>query len=92
VALAPDPKIREVAVWIRGLAARHHAFRASMDGRRRLMPPSKDLDWNTPGETLPAWRAPGHNAILQPPKPHIAPATTILQLTAEHDIEPEAGG
>jgi hypothetical protein len=29
---------------------------------------------------------------LQPPKPEIIPSATILQLAAEHDIEPEAAG
>ena len=32
------------------------------------------------------------DAILQPPKPEITPSAKILQLAAEHDIEPEAGG
>jgi hypothetical protein len=32
------------------------------------------------------------DAILQPPKPEITPSARILQLAAEHDIEPEAGG
>jgi len=34
----------------------------------------------------------GPDAILQPPKPEITPSARILQLAAEHDIEPEAGG
>jgi len=29
---------------------------------------------------------------LQPPKPQITPSAEILQLAAEHDIEPEAEG
>ena len=32
----------------------------------------------------------GQDAILQPPKPQITPSARILQLAAEHDIEPEA--
>jgi hypothetical protein len=28
---------------------------------------------------------------LQPPKPQITPSAKVLQLAAEHDIEPEAG-
>jgi len=31
-------------------------------------------------------------AILQPPSPQITPSAQILELAAEHDIEPEAGG
>jgi hypothetical protein len=37
-------------------------------------------------------KTPGQHAILQPPKPEITPSARILQLAAEHDIEPEAGG
>ena len=44
------------------------------------------------GKAFPAWQAPGQDAILQPPKPEITPSARILQLAAEHDIEPEAGG
>jgi len=29
---------------------------------------------------------------LQPPKPQITPSAQILQLAADHDIEPETGG
>jgi hypothetical protein len=29
---------------------------------------------------------------LRPPKPEITPAAKILQLAADRDIEPEAGG
>jgi len=34
----------------------------------------------------------GQAAILQPPKPSIAPSARILERAAEHDVEPEAGG
>ena len=37
-------------------------------------------------------KTPGQDAILQPPKPEITPSARLLQLVAEHDIEPEAGG
>jgi hypothetical protein len=56
------------------------------------MTPSEDPDWAASGATLPSWRAPHHDAILQPPSPEITPSATILQLAAEHDIEPEAAG
>jgi hypothetical protein len=51
-----------------------------------------DLHWAALGGILPAWWAPHRDAILQPPKPEIKPSATILQLAAEHDIEPEAAG
>jgi hypothetical protein len=44
------------------------------------------------GEASRASRTPWRDAILQPPKPQITPSAEILQLAAEHDIEPEAGG
>jgi hypothetical protein len=37
-------------------------------------------------------RPPRRDAILQPPAPQITPSAEIPQFTAEHDIEPEAGG
>jgi len=37
-------------------------------------------------------RPPWQDAILQTPKPQITPSAEILQLAAEYDIEPEAGG
>ena len=43
-------------------------------------------------EARPALRPPWRDAILQPPKPQITPSAEILQLAAEHDIEPEARG
>jgi hypothetical protein len=85
-----DQRISELAAWIRDLAAQHREFRARMDERRRLMVPSQDPDWADLGEAFPAWRALGRDAILQPPKPEITPSTTILQLAAGHDTEPEA--
>ena len=65
------------------------AFRAEMDERPGLIAPGEDLDWGGLGETLPAWRASGRDAILQPPKPEIIPSARILQLAAEHDAEPD---
>ena len=56
------------------------------------MTPREDPDWAALGDTLPSWWAPRPDAILRPPKPEITPSAKILQLAAEHDIEPEAGG
>ena len=52
------------------------------------MVPSEDPGRGDLGEAFPAWRAPGRDAILQPPKPQITPSAKILQL-AEHDAEPD---
>ena len=75
---------------IRGLEAQRQAFRARMDEHRNLAP-SEDAAWSGLGEASPALPLWG-DAILQPPKPQITPSAEILQLAAEHDIEPEAGG
>ena len=76
---------------IRDLEGQRQAFRAGMNERRRLAP-SEDAAWGGSGEASPVLRPPWRDAILQPPKPQITPSAEILQLAAEHDIEPEAGG
>jgi hypothetical protein len=88
--LAPDQKIGEMAVWVRDLAAQRQAFRQKFEERQGLMVPSEDPDWGDLGEAFPIWQTPGRDAILQPPKPQIAPSVKILQLAAEYDTEPEA--
>jgi hypothetical protein len=85
-----DGKIAEMAAWIRDLAAQHQAFREKVEELQGLMVPSEDPDWGDLGEAFPTWRAPGRDAILQPPKPQITPAAKILQLAAERDASPEA--
>jgi hypothetical protein len=88
--LASDKKIAEVAASIRGLAAQRQAFRENIAKRRMLTIPSNDPDWSGLHEAFPSWNTPGRGAILQPQIPQILPSATILQLAAEHDIEPEA--
>jgi hypothetical protein len=85
-----DLRTREMAAWIRDLAPQHRAFRTGMDQRRGLMVPSKDPSWSDLGEAFPAWRTPGRDAILQPPKPQITPSASVLHLASGHDTEPEA--
>ena len=88
--LTPDKKMGEMAEWIRDLAVQRQAFREKIEERQGLMVPSEDLDWGDLGEAFPAWRAPGREAILQPPKPQITPSAKIRQLAAGHDASPEA--
>jgi len=76
---------------IRDLEAPQQAFHAAMNEHRRLFL-SEDVAWGGLGEASPALRTPWQDAILQPPRPQITPSAEILQLAAEHDIEPEAGG
>ncbi|MGH3187443.1 MAG: MobF family relaxase [Streptosporangiaceae bacterium] len=87
-----DQRIGEMAAWICDLTTQHQTFRARMHERRRLMVPSKHPDWADPGEAFSGWRAPGRDAILQPPRPEITPSAKTLQFAAEYDIEPEAAG
>ena len=83
---APDGKLTEIAALIRDLAVQREQFRAEMDERPGLIVPGDH------GKAFRAMKTPGQDAILQPPKPEITPSARILQLAAEHDIEPEAGG
>jgi hypothetical protein len=86
-----DGKLRETGTWVYDLAAQHHAFREKLNERQHLLP-GDDPDWSAFSGSSPSWWAPRRGAILQPPKPEISPSATILQLAAEHDIEPEAAG
>jgi hypothetical protein len=87
-----DGKLSETATRIRDLAARHQAFREKTGQRQHRMTPREDPGCAALGDTLPSWWAPHPDAILRPPKPEITPSAKILQLGAEHDIEPEPGG
>ena len=73
------------------LTVQRQAFRAAMNEHRQLVP-GEDATRAKPGEASPALRTLWRDAILQPPKPQITPSAEILQVAAEHDIEPEAGG
>ena len=84
---AADCKLTETAALIRDLSLQREQFRAEMDERPRLIVPGGDH-----GKVFGARKTPGQDAILQPPKPEITPSGRSLQLAAEHDIEPEAGG
>jgi conjugative relaxase-like TrwC/TraI family protein len=76
---------------IRDLRVQQRAFRTAMTEHHRLTP-GKDAAWGGLGQAFPALRRRWPDAILQPPRPEITPSAEILQLAAEHDIEPEAGG
>jgi hypothetical protein len=84
---APAGKHTQTAARIRDLAIQREAFRAKIDERPGLMTPGQDPVRGDLGETLPAWRTSGRDAILQPPKPEIIPSARILQLAAEPDYE-----
>jgi len=63
-----------------------------MDERLRLAESGNDPDWTGLSDGLPTLWASHPDALWQPPKPQITPSARILELAAEHDIEPEAGG
>ena len=76
---------------IRDQEVHQQASRTTMTEHHRVTP-GKDIAWGGLGHASPALRTRWPDAILQPPKPEITPSAQILQLAAEHDIEPEAGG
>jgi hypothetical protein len=74
---------------IHDLEIQQQAYRAMVEHQR--LAPSKNVIRGGLDEVSPALRTRWPDVILQPPKPEITPSAEILQLTAEHDIEPEAG-
>jgi hypothetical protein len=76
---------------IRDPEIQQQAFRTAMNEHHRPTP-SKNAARRGLGEASLALRTRWPDAIWQPPKPEITPSAEILQLAAEHDIEPEAGG
>ena len=62
-------------------------FADRLADRRSLLIPSPDPGYGDLGQAFPLWPGPGHDAILQPPKPEIRPSPQILQ----HAIDRDAG-
>jgi hypothetical protein len=88
--LAPDKRIGEMAQWVTDLAAQRQAFHHKIEERQALKVPSEDPDYEDLGHAFPAWNPPDKDAILQPPKPEIQPATKILELAREPETGREA--
>jgi len=88
--LIPHQRIGDMVTWIRDLAAQRQTFREKISERQGLNIPSEDPGWRHLGEAFHSWDVSRRGAILQPPKPQITPSAKILQLTAEHNAEPEA--
>jgi conjugative relaxase-like TrwC/TraI family protein len=80
----------EMGQWTRDLAAGHGTFAERLADRQSLMIPSEDPDYGDLGPAFPAWTGPGRDAILQPPKPEIAPSPQILQRALDRDADWEA--
>jgi hypothetical protein len=53
---------------------------------------NEDATWGGPDAASSDRRSPWRDGILHPPTPPITPSAEIIQLVAEHDTEPEAGG
>jgi hypothetical protein len=88
--LAPDETIAEMAQWVRDLDAQQQAFREKLTERQALKVPSEDPEEQDLGPAFPTWNPPGRDAILQPPKPEIQPATKVLERAREREAGWEA--
>jgi hypothetical protein len=71
--LASGQQIGGMAAWIRDLGAQRRAFCAKLEEHQALKIPSEDPDWEDLGEAFLAWSVAQRDAILQSPKPQIAP-------------------
>ena len=88
--LTPDQPPGEMPQWIKDLAAAHRTFAAVLADRQSLRMPSPDPDYGDLGPAFPPWPGPAKGAILQPPKPEIAPSPQVLQRAAGRDADWEA--
>ena len=88
---APGKEISEMTAWTSDLQAQPEEFRAAFHSRQALIAYNADSGWNGLDTLFSASRTPREAAILQPPKPTIAPSARIVERAAEHDVEPEAG-
>ena len=77
--------------WNRDLELQQQAFQTGTNERSGLVPDEHAARGAPGGASPPALQPPWRDAILQPPRPLITPSAEILQIAAEHDIEPEAG-
>jgi hypothetical protein len=80
----------EIGQWIKDLAAVHRTFAGTLAERQSLTVPSEDPDYGDLGQAFPPWPRPAKDAILQPPKPEIAPSPQVLQRAADRDAHLEA--
>jgi hypothetical protein len=69
---------------------RRAPFAGRLVDRLNLMFPSRDPGYGDLGQAFPPWPGPGHDAILQPPKPEIRPSPHILQHAIDRDADFEA--
>jgi conjugative relaxase-like TrwC/TraI family protein len=82
--------IPQLGQWVKDLAVAHRTFAATLAERQSLTIPSEDPGYGDLGQAFPPWPRPAKDAILQPPKPEIAPSPHVLQRAADRDADPEA--
>ena len=75
---------------IKDLAAGHWTFAERLADRQSQMIPSEDPDYGDLGQAFPPRTGSGGDAILQPPKPEIAPSSQILERAMDRDADWEA--
>lgn len=81
---------KEMAQWIKDLAAGHHTFADKLAERQSMTIPSDDPDYADLGQAFPPWTGRGKDAILQPPKPEIRPSARVLERATDRDRDVEA--
>jgi len=74
--------------WVDTLPSRQAKFREEYEVRQGLQVPAEDPQFADQGEAFPIWRE-QREAILQPPKPEIAPAEPVAERQREVDKERE---
>ena len=86
-----EPKVPEEPIdpyvqpaWVDELTAHQELFREEYERRQGMVVPSEDREYADEGEAYPIWRE-QKEAILQPPKPEIAPAEPVVERTRELD-------
>jgi conjugative relaxase-like TrwC/TraI family protein len=87
---AEVPAITDTEVTLRhagAVSATRQAFREQLERRLGLKVPSADPDCEDDGDAWPSRQPASRDALLQPPRPAIRPATAILQHQADKDIE-----
>ena len=78
----------EPPAWVDTLPVRQARFREEYEARQGLQVPAEDPEFGDQGEAFPIWRE-QREAILQPPKPEIAPAEPVAELQRELDKDRE---
>jgi hypothetical protein len=89
-ALSPEDDLEQTAQRISDLAAQHREFADKLAQRQSLMIPAEDLDYEQFGQAFPDWEEHRTDAILQPPRPQIAPCGQVLERITGRDLDIEA--